>query len=66
VIDNAFEVLAIELMALAQATDFLKTENNLSPKTKKLYQNIRKNFKILIKDRPLYEDIERIVNFLKS
>jgi len=64
VIDNGFQVLAIELMALAQATDYLKIENNLSKKTQKLFQNIRKNFKILTDDRPLYEDIERIITFL--
>ncbi|MDR2824239.1 MAG: aromatic amino acid ammonia-lyase, partial [Prevotellaceae bacterium] len=66
VIDNAFQVLAIELMALAQATDFLKIENNLSSKTQKLYQNIRKSFPILTTDRPLYENIENIIEFLKQ
>ena len=65
VIDNAFQVLAIEFMALAQATDFLKIENNLSPQTRNLFQNIRKNFRVLTDDRPLYQDIERIIEFLK-
>ncbi|MCL2597574.1 MAG: aromatic amino acid ammonia-lyase [Paludibacter sp.] len=66
VIDNSFQVLAIEFMALAQATDFLKIEKILSPKTKLLYHNIRKNFPILTDDRPLYKDIEQILFFLKN
>ncbi|MDR1654135.1 MAG: aromatic amino acid ammonia-lyase [Prevotellaceae bacterium] len=66
VIDNAFEVMAIYSMALAQATDCLKIENCLSPQTKKLYQNVRKNFPPLIHDRPLYGEIEKIIDFLRE
>lgn len=41
VIDNAFEVLAIQLVALAQAVDALACEEQLSTGSKKVYAEIR-------------------------
>jgi len=64
VIDNAFQVISIQFMALAQATDALKIEESLSPKSRGMHRQIRKHFPILVEDRVLYEDIERIKSFL--
>ncbi|MDR1562353.1 MAG: aromatic amino acid ammonia-lyase [Dysgonamonadaceae bacterium] len=64
VIENAYQVIAIHFMALAQAIDILCIEDNLSPVTKAAYREIRKRFPLLIKDRPLYEDIEKVKNYL--
>ena len=41
VIENAFQVISIHFMAIVQAIDFLKIENKLSPKSQKIYQEIR-------------------------
>jgi histidine ammonia-lyase len=41
VIENAYDVFAIEAIALSQAVDFLKIENKLSSKTRQFYDDIR-------------------------
>jgi histidine ammonia-lyase len=66
VVENSFQAMAVQCMALAQAVDYLKIEEKLSSETRIFYQEIRKHFPILIEDRTLYGDIESIVNFLKQ
>jgi histidine ammonia-lyase len=66
VIENAFQVISIYFMALAQATDCLKIKEKLSPKSHEMYCEIRKRFPVLIEDRVLYPDIEKTVEFLKA
>lgn len=66
VVDNAFQVISIHLMALAQATDCLKMEDKLSPKARDMYREIRSIFPVLIEDRTHYQEIENIKEFLKS
>ena len=66
VIDNAFQVIAIHFMALAQATDYLKFEEKLSPRSRETYCEIRKCFPILVEDRPLYQDIEKVKQYLQQ
>jgi histidine ammonia-lyase len=65
VVENAFQVVSIHFMALAQATDCLKIEEKLSSKTKEMYKEIRNIFPILIEDRTHYQEIETIREFLK-
>jgi histidine ammonia-lyase len=66
VIDNAFQVISIQFMALAQATDCLKIEEKLSSKTREMFLEIRKIFPVLIEDRTHYQEIEKIKEFLKT
>jgi histidine ammonia-lyase len=66
VIDNAFQVISIHFMALTQAVDYLKIENNLSSATAKSYSDVRKLFPLLVEDRPLYEDIARVKEYLMN
>jgi histidine ammonia-lyase len=66
VIDNAFQVISIHFMALAQATDCLKMEDKLSSKVKEKYREIRAIFPVLIEDRTHYQEIEKIVEWLKN
>ncbi|MDR0725800.1 MAG: aromatic amino acid ammonia-lyase [Prevotellaceae bacterium] len=66
VIDNAFQVIAIHFMALAQATDYLIFEEKLSPRTREMYVEIRRRFPVLIEDRTLYQNIAATVEFLKT
>ncbi len=60
VIDNTFEVLAIQMMTVLQAVDYLECEPRLSPQTKAVYNEIRKIFPKFIEDAPKYKDLERI------
>jgi histidine ammonia-lyase len=66
VIENAFQVISIHFMALAQATDYLKIEEKLSSKASKMYSDIRNIFPVLIEDRTHYQEIENIKEFLKK
>jgi len=66
VIDNAYQVMAIQFMALAQAIDYLQIENRLAPKTRKSFKEIRKIFPKLVEDKTLYQEIEKINHYLKT
>lgn len=64
VIENAFEVLSIELIALVQAIDYLGYQEKVSSKTAELYSEIRKIIPTFQEDYVLYPYIERIKNHL--
>ena len=66
VIDNTFEVLAIELMSLMQAMDYLNNIEKFSPLAQSVYNDLRAIFPKFIEDAPRYGDIERIKQFLKN
>jgi histidine ammonia-lyase len=64
VIDNAFDVLAVQALAVAQAVDFLKCQPRLSPFAHTLYENIRQIVGPIVEDKPRYQDIQRIRQYL--
>src|SRR5574344_865280 len=66
VIDNAYQVMAIYYIGLAQAVDCLKIENNLSDHTRKIYQDIRQILPAFVSDMPKYEEIEKVINYIKN
>jgi len=66
VIDNTFEVLAIELIALLQAIDYLDFAEKLSPATKTVYTTLRKIVPVFRDDSPKFNEIRRITKFIKS
>ncbi|MDD2623019.1 MAG: aromatic amino acid ammonia-lyase [Bacteroidales bacterium] len=66
VIENAFQVISIHFMAIVQAIDFLKIENKLSPKSQKIYQEIRGIVPVFIEDAPKYKEIEKLSEYLKT
>ena len=66
VIDNAYQVMAVYMIGLAQAVDCLKIENKLAPKTKALYQDIRHIVPVFVEDTPKYIDIKNVINYLKN
>lgn len=66
VIDNSFEVLAIQMMTVLQAIDFLECVPMLSAVTLAVYNNVRKIFPKFIGDTPKYKDIERIKKYLEK
>ncbi|MCB2206686.1 MAG: aromatic amino acid ammonia-lyase [Bacteroidetes bacterium] len=64
VIQNAFEVLAIEFLAIIQAVDYLSYEDKLASTTKKLYQELRNIVPVFSEDAPRYTDLEKIQEYL--
>ena len=66
VIDNAFQVMAIYSIGLAQAVDCLKLKRKLSKQTSAFYQKIRKIVPTFVDDTPKYQDIQNVYNWLIS
>ncbi|UCE17701.1 MAG: histidine ammonia-lyase [Gemmatimonadota bacterium] len=65
IIDNANGVLAIELMAAAQALDFRKPWKH-GPGIQAAYDAVRRHVDHLEEDRPLYDDINQLTAEVKS
>ena len=65
IIDNAQAVLAIELIAGAQAIDFRKPHKP-GKGTEAAYEVIRRHVAFLEEDRPLYDDINRLKEVVQS
>ena len=66
VVENCFQVMAIQYIALAQATDCLKIADKLSPTSRKVYDKIREMVPLFIEDTPFYKDIANVENYLKT
>ena len=66
VIDNSFAVLAIQLMTLLQAVDYLNCADKMAPHTRDLFNAIRAIFPKFIGDEPKYKDLEKIKNYLET
>ena len=66
VIDNAEYILAIELMAAAQAHDFLAERGARAPGTDTIYRMVRDNIAHYSDDRPLSGDMEELRNFIRE
>jgi histidine ammonia-lyase len=64
IIENAWYVVAIELMAAAQAFDF-RLPVKPAPATQAAYEVIRNHVKTLDQDRPLFDDINRLAEVAK-
>jgi len=65
VIDNAFTVLAIQLMTILQGIDYLECQAKLAPRTLALYTQVRDIFPKFIEDSPKYKEMERVKNYLE-
>ena len=65
IIENAWYVVAIELMAAAQAFDF-RSPVKPAPATQAAYQAVRKHVKQLEEDRPLFDDINTLTKAAKD
>jgi len=64
ILDNAYGILGIELMAAAQALDF--REYNFGKGTTKAKKVIRKYVEFLDVDRPLYDDHNKMKDLVES
>ena len=66
VIENAFEVLAIEAITIAQAIDILGYQDKLSTTTQKWYQEIRQIIPFFKEDITPYPYLAKVKAFLKN
>jgi len=66
VIENAFQVLAIELIAVAQAIDISNCIEKMGTETKTLYATLSTLAKGTDADEPGYERINRVITYLKD
>jgi histidine ammonia-lyase len=64
ILENANAIIAIELIAGAQAIDFIKLKPGKG--TQSAYEVIRKYVKYLDEDRPLFHDINTLTKVVKS
>jgi histidine ammonia-lyase len=67
VVDNAFQVMAVHYLALAQAVDCLDIKESLSDSSRGIYDTIRGlSTPFDDVDVPRYKDIERVITHLKT
>jgi histidine ammonia-lyase len=66
VIDNAYDVLAIQSLALAQAIDYLQCHARLSSLTAKFYNDIRTISNPIIEDVPQYKNLPLVRKYLSD
>lgn len=65
VIDNTFQVMAIQYIALAQAVDCLNIKDKLSPATRKVYDAVRGIMGTIVDDTPFYDEIKTVEELLR-
>ncbi|MEG0814460.1 MAG: aromatic amino acid ammonia-lyase [Mucinivorans sp.] len=66
VIENSFQVMAIQMIALVQAVDCLGVSEQLSDNTKSLYADIRNIVPKFISDTTKYVEINNVIEYLKN
>jgi histidine ammonia-lyase len=66
VIENAFEVLAIEAITVVQAIEYLGFKDKVSSSTKELYDEIRKIIPVFSNDMVMYPYLEQVKKYLKT
>ncbi len=64
VIENAFEVVAIELITIVQAIEYLKLQKSISTETKKMYDEIRAIVPVFKEDVVMYPYVNKVKDFL--
>ena len=64
VIENTFEVLAIQVMTMLQAVDYLNCHEKLSSFSHRIYSEVRAIFPKFIEDSPKYKDAKKIKEYL--
>lgn len=64
VIDNTYQVLAIEMISILQAIDFLQIRDRLSSYSLSKYEDLRKIVPMFTEDTVKYHDVRNIVNYI--
>ena len=66
IISNSYQVMAIQMMALAQATDCLDIKDRLSSQTRKVYDEVRDIVPLFRDDTPKYKEIISLIDYLQK
>ncbi len=66
VIENAFEVLAIEAITVIQAIEYFHYQDRVSSKTRELYDDIRRLIPAFSDDMVLYPYLQKVKDYLKN
>ncbi|WP_298612119.1 histidine ammonia-lyase [uncultured Odoribacter sp.] len=66
VIENAYQVMAVHLMGIVQAIDYLKIQPLLSGHSREIYNEVRAFFPVFVEDTPKYKEIRAMVEYLKN
>jgi len=66
VIENAFEVLAIELLAILQAVDYLTIQKKMSKETASVYNTLRSIAPKFIEDTVKHQTLRELKKYLKD
>ena len=66
VIENAYQVMAIQAMTLVQVVEYLKCQDNMAAQTLQVYQKIRAVFPVYLEDRILYKDAAQVKNWMQN
>lgn len=66
VIDNSFQVLAIELMSLIQAIDYLEFSDRMSAKSKQVFDDLRNVVPPFKKDTTKYKDVKNMTDYIRT
>ncbi|HTX88937.1 MAG TPA: aromatic amino acid ammonia-lyase [Bacteroidales bacterium] len=64
VIDNTYQVLAIEMIAILQAIDYLGIHDKLSGYSRKKYDHLRSIVPVFSEDTTKYREVQRIKEYL--
>ena len=64
VIENAFEVMAIEMITVVQAIEYLKVQDKVSTKTKKMYDAVRNIVPPFKEDLVMYPFVNEVKNYI--
>ena len=66
VIDNSFEVLAIEMATVLQAIDYLDCKSRLSGYTRNIYETLRKILPVQVEDKARYKELRQVKLHLET
>lgn len=66
VIENSFEVLAIEMASVVQAIDYLACTSRLSGFTRTIYENIREIMPVQVEDKARYKELKQVKLHLET
>jgi len=64
VIENTFEVIAIELITIVQALDYLKYQDKVSSATAKMYKEIREIIPVFSEDMAMYPYVNSVKEYI--
>ncbi|WP_456313786.1 HAL/PAL/TAL family ammonia-lyase [Pseudomonas shirazensis] len=64
VIENAFEVLSIEMITIVQAIDYLDQKDKISSVTRKWYDDVRQIIPVFKQDQVMYPFVQQVKDYL--